>query len=305
MLKWLFRIISIIVILVCVLFLIKFFDFSDYYDVSSGISGNVDIYLLVIAAAAAVVAAIWCIFSKPAADKKAAVIKGIIFSLTIAVTIMNIYVYYEYLPKYVQSEACTIVKADYGFSDVDYDHNEGNPGGLLWYDIKNNPYESIGFILDWESDEGKTGQVFFDPAGKYQITFSDGFIVETECFTSAGKDNIFIAPGGTVEMNLYFNREQKNALVEKYAANGTWSEKTEIDFNTYQPCLSAEDVKAFILEMGESELLRQLEEGVNKYIQHYDEAKTASMHAASDLIVELKLYRVDIGTYQNGSIILK
>ncbi len=296
--KWIFRALGIIVIAAGILFIIHFCRISAIYEASNTLGLNV---LLVIMAIAAAGGTAWCIFSKSAVTGRIKVLKTALLLLSAAVMIVNTYIYVQYLPKVGQDTACMTVKKDLNLSNIT---ERLNGGLLLWYPIRGNPFLKLGYVLEWESADRKSGLVYYDPAGRYEYSFNDDTQITTACFTTSTRRNIYVSQNGAVSMNLYFNKSGGNPLVSDCIANGGWTSKVEMDYHTNEQCLPQKEIELFMLNLGEAELREQLNDTVQRYLQYYNQVKTKHMPEAADLSFQIRLYGYDIASCRNSSITL-
>ena len=127
------------------------------------------IVIIVISALAAISTAVWCFIRTL---KKMSAIKIVTLIITGIVIAANWFIYFRYVPKYDVPSACAIVKADPKYTSSSIEPHYVNPAciELLYYELKDNPFWNLGYLLEVVSDGKVTAWIAFDSAtGKYEL----------------------------------------------------------------------------------------------------------------------------------------
>lgn len=292
--KWIFKIVCAFIILLNILFLIWIFKVSDSYYV------GLNIGIPIVLAFAAAIAAAWYLFRKTLGEEQARTIIKKTVTLIVAgvFTAANCVIYSVFLPKYTRASASLAVSKNARFSDV------YSIPGYDTYGLGGNPFLESGYLLSWNSSDGKVGNVFFNPVtGSYEYCYTDDFTVTTKDFRIPSM-NIGFLSNDTVRFHMVFNTSYNEITKGGNLIGFGYGSEEEKAYNAMMSRLTEQE-KVILQNMGEQELVQQLTDCAQQYSKHYEEIRSGFMPATSDLKIYFNVHGTDIAIYRNGELNLK
>lgn len=160
---WIYRIICILLFAAGIVFFICFFNPSNDMVILNYSA------IIILCVFAAVFTAAWC-FIKTVREKTAVKFTALIIAGVIMAA--GWFVYFRYIPKYEPGVACAIVNVDpkYTSATIKPHYYNNYSRQLLFYEIKDNPFWGLGYLLEVVSDGKVTAWIAFDTAtGKYEL----------------------------------------------------------------------------------------------------------------------------------------
>ncbi len=233
--------------------------------------------------------------------------------VAVAITAALGFIYLNYLPKYSLEDGMNMLRSDEEFaqSNVYYDggvRGWGNPGSfgvnpfygdLYGYNCGSYSYDAGGLHIT-------KGYILFNPAtGTHEYTpeqertYSPGDWPEFNYNLIYDKDGQHNAV-----MNLYFWEESWlwgpmswMNQVFPVSSGKEWNEKMEVVMVPHN--FPEDEARAFLRNTGEEAMKTKLLEQINGVNEHYHSVNI------KDMTIDLFFFGIDIGTYQNGEVVLK
>jgi hypothetical protein len=303
--RWIFRIASLLLALANLAFIMWFFIF-DRAD--NNVMKNQWIPFLI--SSVVIIASICCIRLSCKKGLSWVAISGFCIG-ALLLSLTNGYLYYKYFPKYTRQTPYKIVCAS------PLSHLYEVDGLTSVYNINGNPFAAYGYAfmcnsINYISGGFVSGKVWIDvdPVTgecKKDNNAETSLDKKSLHFASFGYYGVFLPSEKKGYVNLYI-RENSTSRGEWRSSEDETYEKWRVDNEdslvTALPRLEADDVKAFIHDTGEKEVMNRLQECLNSLLGQYEKYVFENKIPSADLEINIMLYGADFATYKNGSITL-
>ncbi len=231
--------------------------------------------------------------------------------VSIILTVIHGLVSIFLLPKYSIEDAYKIVNQDPAYAS---ELIVLNP--RVSYSIDGNPFVERGYVFLWDTVDYRSGSFYirsseirFDQVtGKYWVGPNIQSAVSADSPDIFGMDCVYFEKDKKAQINLHFILEPEKVLhgfetsffYQYFNESYEQINKNGILYTTRRrPDMDVNDAKDFINDVGNNKLKIQLE----KYVSRFHSELGKGLPDPD--IIEIKLYGVEIASYQNGGIEMK